>query len=450
MASATLRGDTYYFRQYAGTDKNGKQIMFYDKWTIEPNMTPAQIKKKVASIKAELEVKRNSDSAYDGNMTFQTYVEKYWVKSIKSDNKHNTNRRYNGLLMRLLPYFGKMKLSHIKPLQVRAFIDELREAKRWDIAYEPTTETVAECSKFPRTKMAKLVGISATTISELRKGKKVRGDTAKKIADYFGKTIDDMFTYEEIYLAPRTILHHYRALCNILNCAIADELIDKNPCDKVKAPKVEYEPAHFLDDQQALELLKLVKNEKHPFDMIIILLLLTGMRRGECCGLDWKDIDFRNCTISIRHSVMYLPEYGVYEDTPKTSSSIRTMKVGKDVIDLLAKYREWQESEAEKYAGQWIDSGKVFTAWNGKPINPGTVTSWFHDFVLRNELPYVSIHGLRHTNASLMIAAGVPITTVAQRLGHSTPATTGNIYAHAFASMDAVAAESLSTMLPLG
>ena len=71
MASATLRGDTYYFRQYAGTDKNGKQIMFYDKWTIEPDMTPAQIKKKVASIKAELEVKRKSDSAYDGNMTFQ-------------------------------------------------------------------------------------------------------------------------------------------------------------------------------------------------------------------------------------------------------------------------------------------------------------------------------------------------------------------------------------------
>lgn len=78
------------------------------------------------------------------------------------------------------------------------------------------------------------------------------------------------------------------------------------------------------------------------------------------------------------------------------------------------------------------------------------MTSWFHDFVLRNELPYVSIHELRHTNASLMIAAGVPITTVAQRLGHSTPATTRNIYAHAFASMDAVAAESLSTMLPLG
>ena len=66
-----------------------------------------------------------------------------------------------------------------------------------------------------------------------------------------------------------------------------------------------------------------------------------------------------------------------------------------------------------------------------------------------NDLPYVSIHSLRHTNASLMLAGGIPITTAAKRLGHSSPATTGKIYAHALASVDAVAADTISGLLPI-
>ena len=199
-------------------------------------------------------------------------------------------------------------------------------------------------------------------------------------------------------MSSRTILHYYRCLSVIFNSAVEDELIERNPCDKVPVPKVGSEPANFLDDEQAEKLIELVRKEKHPFDVIIIVLLHTGMRRGECCGLDWSDIDFRNSVIKIHHSLLYLPKIGVYEDSPKNETSKRVIRVGEDLLECLKEYKEWQESEAERLGSQWINSGKVFTAWNGKPINPGTVTAWFHKFVIRNDLPYVSIHSLRHRN----------------------------------------------------
>ncbi len=232
--------------------------------------------------------------------------------------------------------------------------------------------------------------------------------------------------------------------------AVYDPIIQSNPCQSIRPPKVEDKEARYLDDEQAELLLDTVREKaEHPFDMIIMLLLHTGMRRGECCGLEWDDVDFDNCTIDINKSLLYLPEKGVFENDPKTYSSKRVIKVGTDLINLLAEYRKWQNKEAVKQGDKWIDSGKTFTAWNGKAINPGTVTSWFHKFVFENNLPYISIHGLRHTNASIMISSGVPITTTAKRLGHSTSATTSRVYAHAIASVDAATANVIQTILPL-
>ena len=259
-----------------------------------------------------------------------------------------------------------------------------------------------------------------------------------------------LFASEEITLASRTILHHYRVISTILQSAVYNEVIVNNPCKRIKAPKVELTEAHYLDEKQAEVLLNTVMEKAvHPFDMIVILLLHTGMRRGECCGLNWDDVDFDNCTINIQRSLLYLPEKGVFENDTKTYSSRRVIKVGQDIIDMLESFRKWQDSEAVRLKDKWIDSGKIFTAWNGKPINPGTVTSWFHKFVQDNGLPQISIHGLRHTNASIMISSGVPITTTAKRLGHSTSATTSRVYAHAIASADAVAAQVIQSVLPI-
>ena len=95
-----------------------------------------------------------------------------------------------------------------------------------------------------------------------------------------------------------------------------------------------------------------------------------------------------------------------------------------------------------------MNTGFIFTNNTGKPLHPDTVSSWFSDFIkAHKELPPISLHSLRHTNATLQIAGGVPLTTVAKRLGHADTVTTSRIYAHAIKSADEAAAETLEDIL---
>lgn len=177
------------------------------------------------------------------------------------------------------------------------------------------------------------------------------------------------------------------------------------------------------------------------------LLLYTGMRRGELCGLEWKDIDFELAVISVRRSSLYLSSKGVFEDETKNETSERCMKVSDDVIAMLRIWRAEQAKERLRMGDQWQDNDRLFTAWNGAPIRPDVITAWFHKFVTKNGLPPIHVHSLRHTNATLLIAAGTNLTTVAARLGHANTTTTSKIYAHAIKSADQAAAEALQDIL---
>jgi integrase len=183
---------------------------------------------------------------------------------------------------------------------------------------------------------------------------------------------------------------------------------------------------------------------------MITLFLYTGMRRGELCGLEWKDIDFNNGLIDINKSSLYLADKGVFQDDTKNFSSKRVIKVPDQALCLLKDYKQTQGSEKLKLGSKWDEHGKIFTQWNGKPIHPDSVTGWFHDFIDRNRLPYISVHSLRHTNATLLIASGVDLRTVSKRLGHANMTTTGNIYTHAIQSADERAAEALGDILSPG
>lgn len=132
------------------------------------------------------------------------------------------------------------------------------------------------------------------------------------------------------------------------------------------------------------------------------------------------------------------------------SSSKRVIKVPDQALSLLKEYKKAQGAEKMELGSKWDEHGKIFTQWNGKPIHPDSVTGWFRDFIHRNNLPYVSIHSLRHTNATLLIASGVDLRTVSKRLGHANMTTTGNIYTHAIQTADERAAEVLGDILSPG
>ena len=126
-------------------------------------------------------------------------------------------------------------------------------------------------------------------------------------------------------------------------------------------------------------------------------------------------------------------------DETKNNSSIRPVKVPDYVIQLLKKYRLQQKEQRLKLGDQRQDSGRILVQWNGVPIHPSTVTNWFHKFICNSDLPDIHLHSMRHTNITLQIAGGIPITTVAARAGHANSNTTSKIYAHAIKSADEAA-----------
>lgn len=182
---------------------------------------------------------------------------------------------------------------------------------------------------------------------------------------------------------------------------------------------------------------------------MIMLLIYTGMRRGELFGLEWKDIDFENGYLNIVRTSQYIGNKTLITKEPKTKSSRRCMKISQSLVDLLKEYRAFQSEQRLKTGSEWHNTDRLFTQLNGLPMCPDSLTKWFSNFLKKHNLRQVTLHSLRHTNATLLIAEGTDIRTVSSRLGHSNTATTLNIYTHALKSKDSEAADVLNTVLAI-
>lgn len=261
--------------------------------------------------------------------------------------------------------------------------------------------------------------------------------------------MDSLFVLQsqDTKLTSNTILHHHRLIASILSTAVHWQVITANPCTRVKPPKLDRKEANFLDDKQTLRLLECLSREDLKYQTMIKLLIHSGVRRGELCGLKWDDVDFDNKLITIERAILYTADRGIYEDTPKNNSSKRVIKLADEVFILLREYKMKYNADRFNAGDRWNDTGYIFTQWNGNPMHPSTLTGWFGKFIKTHGLPKVSIHSLRHTNATLMIANGADLRTVSKRLGHSNMSTTGNIYTHAIKTADEKAAEVLQDIL---
>lgn len=187
--------------------------------------------------------------------------------------------------------------------------------------------------------------------------------------------------------------------------------------------------------------------EKLQWRALITLALFTQMRRGELIGLDWSQIDLEKKTLTVTKSMYYLPGKGVFEKPPKTQSSIRPIVLSATALAPLRELRKEQMERKLALGDKWIESGAVFVQWNGQRLHVDTATKWFPRFLKRAGLPHIRFHDLRHTGASMLIAAGLDIQTVKRRLGHARASTTLDIYGHAFAEYDNKPADALDALL---
>lgn len=250
-------------------------------------------------------------------------------------------------------------------------------------------------------------------------------------------------------LSENTISHYHRLLRAMLETAYRmDRLISENPADSVIDPPTPGKPKpKFYDDEQTMELLKALGTAPIKYRAFIFITLFTGNRRGETLGLEWDDIDFDNNMIHIRRASQYTVEEGIYDTDTKTETSIRSVSVPAEVLYLIREYKAWQNEERLKMGNLWHDTNRLFTQEDGKPMHPDTVSSWFRNFLKENNLPHITIHGLRHTNASLLVANNTDIITIGERLGHADKATTSRIYAHMIRKTNEKAANALADTL---
>ena len=400
MPTIRKRGDTYQIRVSLGYDMKGKQIIKTSSWKPAPGMTKKQIEKELERQGFLFEEKCKSGMAIDGNVKFAHYADS-WMSINENNLSPTTYNRYVSLLDRINQAIGYIKLAELRAHHLQEFYKNLAEN-----------------------------GINKRT----------------------GKTLSE-----------KTILHHHRLISVILGEAYKQGYILRDVSTLATPPKVKQKEVAYLDEADAAKLYHALLQAPIKWKTALLLLLYTGLRRGELVGLEWSDIDFDGMTITIRRTVQYVTgsryehvdEGGVLhkgqiiEKEPKTKSSARSIAADGGVIALLREYRAWWLQQRLVNGDRWVDTDKLFIKESGGVMHPDSITDFTKKFIKANTLPYFTPHSLRHTNISLMIAAGVDIKTVSSRAGHANITTTGNIYTHQIQSANAKAAEKIGNILNL-
>lgn len=453
MASIKKRGNSYLFTVSLGYDLNGKQICKTMTWKPDKPMTAKQLEKEVNRQATLFEEKCRKGQVLDDKIKFADFVEMWQREYADKQLRDKTNHRNKQALERILTALGHLQIGKIQPHHLTEFYNNLAESGiRQDTKYKCKVDlkTLILEKGYTVAHTAELSGVALTTFGSIFKGKNTTRQCAERICSALGYDLDKLFEpiNAEKPLSNNTILCYHRIISSILSEAIKQGILLSNPCSRVRTPKVKHKEAEYLEETDIIKLLQSLENEPLQYQALITLLLYSGMRRGEALGLTWKDINFKDNLIDINKSSLYVSGKGVFDDETKNESSKRVIKVPQSVMDSLKKLQIEQFHKRQILTSEdWQDCDKVFRASNGSPLHPDTLSSWFKRFLKRHNLPDCHIHTLRHTNASLLIAQGVNVRTVSNRLGHAQTSTTENIYSHAIKTADERAVEALEEIL---
>jgi integrase len=188
----------------------------------------------------------------------------------------------------------------------------------------------------------------------------------------------------------------------------------------------------------------------NPYGDIYHLAVLTGMRRSELLGLQWKDLDMENAVIHIQRSLQRINGRGLVVRQTKTQKSRRAIALGSSTVDLFKTVKKKQLERRLSAGPVWNDQDFVFTQADGKPLHPDKVSNEFHKIVEANDLPHMTLQGFRHAHATLMLSAGVHPKVVSERLGHSNVSITLDIYSHLLPGLQDAAAQAVDDALSAG
>lgn len=372
------------FRIFKGIDMNGKKLYSNHTFKGEKTWSEEWTRKKALAYANVLEEKVRSGYEPNTKLRFNEFA----VLVIDSKEsmgviKHSTANRYRDSLSKVDPYIGNAKLTSIRADQLNAMYQEMQKT--------PGPKTNRPPS-------------------------------------------------------PKTILEHHRFVSMVLEESFRQGIVLFNAAKRATPPKVKHRDVNFYDDDTVRDILAAADNEPLLWQAIVYMLVFAGVRKGELLGIKWPCVDFKENTVSIRLNILYEPDVGVYEDTPKTEKSIRTISLPIKVINLLKALQKQQKYERLRVGAYRDPDGFVFANVEGQPIHPDSIGTYLKKFAKKYNLPKLNAHAFRHTMASMLFMEGVDSVSISSRLGHAQVSTTANIYAHALPKKDKENSEKLEEM----
>ncbi|WP_028510216.1 tyrosine-type recombinase/integrase [Ruminococcus sp. NK3A76] len=389
MANVTKRGNSYRIKVSCGYDVHGKQVIQSKSWKPDEGMSARQIEKEL-----QRQIVLFEEECLQGNVIatikFEEFAKQWFKEYADKKLKAQTIRGYHYLEPRIYKALGHLRLDKITPRHVQRFVNELCEMK---------------C-----------------------------GNNSEK------------------KLSSKTVKLHLSLVSTIFDYAIKMQMIKDNPCKNITLPSPDRKERKIYTVEEIKQILELFDSEpigNFKYVVFFTLALYTGLRRGELLGLEWKDFDWNKGIMTVSRNSLWTKEKGMYTDTPKTESSIRSLKLQPELIDILMRYKDWQNSYIIDLGDKWQVTDRLFTTWNGSPMHVTSPADYLKEFCRRNNIRYCSPHSWRHLNATLMIESGIDVKTVQACLGHSEPTTTMTCYLHSFQSAQAAAMDAVANAIKI-
>lgn len=235
------------------------------------------------------------------------------------------------------------------------------------------------------------------------------------------------YLMQERNLGGNTVRHHHALLSAALHSAQRQDLISRCVTDRVEPPPFIQKETSFYTTEDLKLLYQLIRG--HDLELAVHLAGSLGLRREEICGLRWSCVDFDQRKLHIRAARTAAGATIVEKDT-KNRSSTRVLSMQDDIYDLLLREQERQMRHFQGTGRAWAGDGLVILNKRWMPYSPNCLTLAFTTFVHEHALPPLTLHGLRHSFATVASSQGAPLFDIGKALGHSTPATTGRIYTH--------------------
>jgi integrase len=266
----------------------------------------------------------------------------------------------------------------------------------------------------------------------------------RKLQTLTSVNVHDAYTAKrKVNTGARTLQLMHLRLCQALDLAVNWQLVAKNVARLVETPSAPPKPHTVWTPEEQHRFLTAAADEHHH--PIWHVLVTTGLRRGELLGLRWADLDLAGQCLRVEQQVVMVGTR-LEITSVKTEKSRRRLGLPPSLVSMLLAHRERQLDRIERAGEVWEDHDLVFATGLGRPLAPRNVARAFKALCQRAGVPEITLHQGRHTHTTTLIAAGVPIGVVSQRLGHSKVSTTMDIYAHILPSMQEAATAAIETL----